>query len=52
MTINDLIKFCESRLEYLKALKLSYAQLGDYDMLNKVEAQILETENTLNQLKT
>lgn len=51
MTINDLINFCETRLDFLKTLKISYIQLGDYEMLNKIEAQILETENTLNQLK-
>jgi hypothetical protein len=51
MTINDLINFCITRLEFLKALKISYIQLGDYDMVNKIESQILETENTLNHLR-
>jgi len=52
MTINDLINYCETRLEFLKTLKISYIQLGEYDMVNKIDAQILETENTLVQLKS
>ena len=51
MTINDLIKYCEIRLDFLKNQKITYIQLGDYEMINKIELQILESEITLNQLK-
>jgi hypothetical protein len=51
MTINDLIKYCEIRLEFLKNQKTTYIQLNDYDMVNKIEIQIFESEVTLNQLK-
>jgi hypothetical protein len=51
MTIYDLIRYCEIRLEFLKNQKTTYIQLNEYDMVNKIEMQILESEITLNQLK-
>ena len=51
MTINDLIKQCEVRLDYLKTVKISYTQLGDHEMVTKIDLEILEVEQTLNTLK-
>jgi hypothetical protein len=51
MTIQELIKQIEIRLEYLKNLKVSYIQLDNTEMVLKTEQDINETEQTLNTLK-
>lgn len=51
MTINDLIKYCEIRLEHLRNLKTTYLQIADYENVNKIDIQIFETEDTLLKLK-
>jgi len=52
MTIPKLIIQCEIRLEYLKSSKLSYTQLGNTEMVLKLEMEIAETEQTLLKLKS
>ena len=52
MTINDLIKQCEIRKEYLQALKHSNIQLNNQDVVNKIDAELLEIENTLTKLNS
>jgi hypothetical protein len=52
MTIPELIKICQIRLDYLSLQKNSYIQLGDFDTANKIDVEILDTQNTLNFLKT
>lgn len=51
MTIEELIKDVEIRLDYLKTLRTSYIQLGNTAMVLKIEQDISETEQTLNTLK-
>jgi hypothetical protein len=52
MTIEKLIQQCEIRLDYLKNLRLSNIQLNNQDMVNKIDTEIMETEQTLNTLKS
>lgn len=51
MTIAKLIEQCEIRLEFLKASKFSYTQLAEYEMVTKIELEILEMEQTIATLK-
>ena len=51
MTIEKLITQCEIRLEYLKSQKYSNTQLGNSDIVNKLDTEILEIEETINRLK-
>lgn len=51
MTISDLIKYCEIRIDFLSNSKLTYIQLADYEMVNKIELEITQTQNTLDILK-
>jgi len=51
MKIIDLIKQCEVRLEYLKNMRHSYVQQAEHDLINKVDSEILELEETINKLK-
>jgi len=51
MTIQELIKDVEIRLDYLKSLRTSYIQLDNTEMVLKTEQDINETEQTLNTLK-
>jgi hypothetical protein len=51
MTIQELIKDVEIRLDYLKSLRTSYIQLYNTEMVLKTEQDINETEQTLNTLK-
>jgi hypothetical protein len=52
MTIQDLIKHCEIRLEYLAQQKFHNIQLANSDMVNKLDVEIFQTEQTLNTLKS
>lgn len=51
MTVEELISQCELRLEYLKSSRVSNIQLGNNDIVNKIDIDILETENTIIKLK-
>lgn len=51
MTIPKLINQCEIRLEYLISSKHSYTQLGNTEMVLRLEIEIAETEQTLEKLK-
>ena len=51
MTISDLIKQCEIRLDYLKVQKLYNTQLANFDLVNKLDVEIFQTEQTLDKLK-
>lgn len=51
MTIAKLIEQCEIRLEYLKSVKFSNIQLDNSELVNKLDVEILEMEETLNKLK-
>lgn len=51
MTILALIKQCETRLNYLVALKNSNVQLENHDIVNKIDSEILQLEDTISKLK-
>lgn len=52
MTIGLLITMCQARLANLSQLRASAIALGDVDQLARVDAQIEETQTTLNKLLT
>jgi hypothetical protein len=51
MTIPELIKFCEIRVDFLHSQKNSYIQLGDLAIVNKIEVEISDTQKTIDTLK-
>jgi hypothetical protein len=51
MTIQELIKQCETRLKYLKDVKISYIQQNNTEMVLKIETEISDTEQTIEKLK-
>ena len=52
MTIVELISMCERRLVHLQSVRGSAVALGDLQQISKVDADIDETQTTLNQLQT
>lgn len=52
MNISGLIAMCERRLTHLQSLRGSAVALGDMQQVAKVDADIAETQTTLNQLQT
>lgn len=52
ITIPSLISYCEIRINYLKTLKNSYAQLGELEKISQIDAEITEVESTINSLKS
>jgi hypothetical protein len=51
MTIQELIKQCEIRLDYLKSMKTYYTQQNNTEMVLKTETEIAETQQTIEKLK-
>ena len=51
MTLQELINNVEIRLDYLKSIRLSKIQLNDQEIVNQLDVEILETEQTLQTLK-
>ena len=51
MTIPELIKFCEIRIDFLYSQKNSFIQLGDLTSVSKIENEILDTQKTIDTLK-
>jgi len=52
MTIAELIKACERRLANLNSVRGSALALGDMAQVDRIDAQIEETQDTLNKLRT
>lgn len=50
MTIPQLIEMCERRIAYLNGVRGSAVALGDLQQLEQIDAQLAETQQTLNQL--
>jgi hypothetical protein len=50
--IQKLIKQCETRLNYLKSYRNSNIELGNDEIVNKVDTEIIEIEETIEKLKT
>lgn len=51
MTIDSIIQQCEIRLDYLRSVRISNIQLGNNDLVNRLDVEILELEETINKLK-
>lgn len=51
MTIPELIKFCEIRIDFLYSQKNSYIQLGDLVSVSRIEIEILDAQKTIDTLK-
>lgn len=51
MTISELIAMCERRVVYLESVKGSALALGDIAQVDAIEAEIAQTQATLNILK-
>lgn len=52
MTILELIEMCERRIAYLNGVRGSAAALGDIQQVERIDAQLAETQQTLNQLQS
>lgn len=52
MTIQQLIQMLERRIVYLQSVRTSATTIGDMHQVERVEADINETQSTLNQLRT
>jgi hypothetical protein len=52
MTISQLIEMCERRIAYLNGVRGSAAAIGDIQQLEQIDAQLAETQQTLNHLQT
>jgi hypothetical protein len=50
MTIPDIIAMLRRRLAYLGQLRTSAAAIGDVDQVDRIDAELAETQATLNQL--
>lgn len=50
MKVSDLITLLERRLVYLGTLRSSAAALGDIAQIERLDADMAETQETLNQL--
>ena len=51
MTIDDLAALARARLTYLSQILSSYTALGDVSGIAQTEAEIAQTQATLNALK-
>ncbi len=52
MTLDDMIQMCRARLVYLSQLRSSAVALGDSEQIARIDAQVSETQTTLNRLLT
>jgi hypothetical protein len=52
MTIQELIRFCEIRINHLETEKLSYIQLGNLVKVAEIDNEIATTNSTLVSLKS
>lgn len=50
MTIKELIELSKSRINYLNTLRISAVASGDVMQIMSLDAEIAETQNTLNTL--
>ena len=51
MTIKELINQCETRLNYLKNYRKTNIELGNTELVNSLDVEILQTQETLETLK-
>jgi hypothetical protein len=50
MKIQDLISMCQARISYLSQVRASAVHLGDISQVDRVDAEIASTQDTLNRL--
>lgn len=52
MTIDEISKIVSNRLQFLKAQRTQAVAAGELEQVTKLDAQIAETQETLNKLLT
>lgn len=52
MTILELIQMCERRITHLQSVRASASAVGDVTQVDRLDADINETQNTLAQLRS
>lgn len=52
MTIQQLIELAQRRIAYLTESRIASERIGDVDMITKIDTEIEQTQETLNQLLT
>jgi len=52
MSIEDLIRLMEARLAALNAARASAAAVGDLAQVTRIDADVAQTQTTLDQLRT
>jgi hypothetical protein len=52
MSLEMMIEMCKSRLVQLSQLRASAVALGDLPQISKIDAELYETQATLNRLLT
>lgn len=52
MSIEDLIRLMEARLAALNAARASAAGIGDLAQVTRLDADVAQTQTTLDQLRT
>jgi len=52
MTIQELIGLLENKLSYTQAQHISAIQRGDIELVEKLNQEIVNTQSTLDQLRT
>lgn len=52
LTVPDLITMCERRVVYLQSVRTSATALGDLEQVSRVDAELAETQDTLNKLRS
>lgn len=52
MSIEDLIRLMEARLAALNAARSSAAGVGDLAQVTRIDADVVQTQTTLDQLRT
>ena len=52
MSLDDLIAMCRAKLAHLSQLRPSAVSLGDTEQVERIDAEAIKTQQTLNQLLT
>ncbi|MFN7185682.1 MAG: hypothetical protein ACK5VE_04870 [Alphaproteobacteria bacterium] len=52
MTIQQLIQLANRRISYLTEMRIAAERIGDADSIARYDAEIEQTQDTLNQLLT
>lgn len=52
MTLDDLIRLMQARLSAMNVARASAAAVGDLEQITRIDAEVAETQATLDRLKT